>query len=121
MITVRMVQPAVYEIIDMITMRHHFMSAVWTVYVCAVDLRRAIHGICGVDRDDMFVHVIAVHMVEMAVVKIIHMAVMANGGVPAFRAMVMSVVDMVFLGACGHWRCCLPALDCPSTPNYPIQ
>ena len=31
MITVRMVQPAVYEIIDMIAMRHLFMSAVWTV------------------------------------------------------------------------------------------
>jgi hypothetical protein len=31
MITVRMVQPAVYEIIDMIAMRDLFMSAVWTV------------------------------------------------------------------------------------------
>jgi hypothetical protein len=33
MITVRMVQPAVYEIVDMITMRHLFMPAVWTVCV----------------------------------------------------------------------------------------
>jgi hypothetical protein len=33
MITVRMVQPAVYEIVDMVTMRHLFMSAVWTVCV----------------------------------------------------------------------------------------
>jgi hypothetical protein len=31
MITVRMVQPAVYEIVDMVAMRHRFMSAVWTV------------------------------------------------------------------------------------------
>jgi hypothetical protein len=31
MITVRTVQPAVYEIVDMVTMRHRFMSAVWTV------------------------------------------------------------------------------------------
>jgi hypothetical protein len=31
MIAVRMVQPAVYEIIDMIAMRYLFMSAVWTV------------------------------------------------------------------------------------------
>jgi hypothetical protein len=66
-------------------------------------LRRAFHGICCVDRDNMFVHVILVHMVEMAVVKIIHMAVMADRGVPAFRAMVMGVVGMVFLGTCGHW------------------
>ena len=31
MITVRMVQPTVYEIIDMIAMRDLFMYAVWTV------------------------------------------------------------------------------------------
>jgi hypothetical protein len=102
MITVRMVQSAVYEIVDMVTMRHLFMPAVWTVCVRAVDVRRAVRGICGVDGDHMFVDVILVHMVEMAVVKIIQMAVMANRGVPAFRAMLMSVVGMVFLGACGH-------------------
>jgi hypothetical protein len=33
MITMRMVQPAVYEIVDVVTMRHLFMSAVWTVCV----------------------------------------------------------------------------------------
>jgi hypothetical protein len=32
-ITVRMVQPAVHEIVEMVTMRHHLMSAVWTVCV----------------------------------------------------------------------------------------
>jgi hypothetical protein len=78
MITVRMVQPAVYKIVDMVTMRHRFMSAVWTVRVLAMDLRRALHGICGIYRDGMFVHVILVHMVEMAVVKIIHMSVMTE-------------------------------------------
>jgi hypothetical protein len=67
MITALMVQPAVYEIVDVLTVRHLFMSAVWTVCVLAVDLRRAFHGICGIDRDHMFVYVIPVHMVEMAV------------------------------------------------------
>jgi hypothetical protein len=83
-----------------------------------VDLRRAVHGIRGVNRDDMLVDVIPVHVVEMAVVKIIHMAVVANCGVPTFRAMVMSVVGMVFLGACGHWRCSLRALGCLSMPHH---
>ena len=50
----------------------------------------------------MFVHVIFVHMVKMAVVKIIHMAVMANRGVPAFQAMLMSVIGMMLLGAGRH-------------------
>jgi hypothetical protein len=102
MITVRMVQPTVYQIVDMVTMRHLFMTAVWTVCVRAVDFRRAVHGICGVDRDDMFVNVILVHMVKMAVVKIIHMTVVANRGVPAFQAMLMSVIGMMFLGAGRH-------------------
>jgi hypothetical protein len=31
MIAMRMVQPAVHEIIDMIAMRYLFMPAVWTV------------------------------------------------------------------------------------------
>jgi hypothetical protein len=72
-----------------------------------VDLRRAVHGIRGVNRDDVLVDVIPVHVVEMAVVKIIHMAVMANRGVPAVRAMIMSVVGVMFLGACSHWQCSL--------------
>ena len=33
MIAVRVVQPAVDEIVDMIAMRHLFMPAVWTVRV----------------------------------------------------------------------------------------
>jgi hypothetical protein len=33
MITALMVQPAVYEIVDVVTVRHLFMSTVWTVCV----------------------------------------------------------------------------------------
>jgi hypothetical protein len=120
MITVWMVQPAVYEIVDMVTMRHLFMSAVWTVHVWAVDFRRAVHGICGVDRDDMFVHVILVHMVKMAVVKIIHMAVMANRGVPAIQAMLMSVIGVMLLGAGGH-DCVLSSFKNLSGPLVPFS
>src|SRR5438067_3168943 len=102
MITVRMVQPAVYKIIDMVTMRHRFMSAVRTVRVLAMDLRSALHEICGIYRDGMFGQVVLVHMLEMDVVKLIHTAVMTNRAVPAIRAMLVRAVGMVFLGACGH-------------------
>jgi hypothetical protein len=50
----------------------------------------------------MLVDVILVHMVEMAVVQIIHMAVVANCSVSATRTMLVSVVGVVFLGACSH-------------------
>ena len=102
MIAVRMVQPAVDEIVDMVAMLDLFMSAVWTVRMCAVDLRRATRGICVTDRDDMFVDVILVHVVEMAIVQIIDVAVMPNRGVPAIRAMLVGVIGMMLLGAGRH-------------------
>jgi hypothetical protein len=101
MIAVRMVQPAVHDIVDMVAMRHLFMSAVRAVCVRAVDLRRAFHRICRVDRDDMFVDMIPVHMVEMAIVKIIHVAIVADRGVPALRAVLVSVIGVVLFGTCG--------------------
>jgi len=119
MITMRMVQSAVYEIVDMITMRHRFMSAVRTVCVGAVNLRSAFHGIRRVVHNDMFVDVIVVHVVEMAIVKKIHVALMANRRVPAIRAMLMRVIGVVFLGTCGHWRHSLRRLDCASSPIIP--
>jgi hypothetical protein len=115
MIAVRVVQPAVHEIVEMVTMRHRFVPAVWTVDVGAVDLRRTVHGICSINGDDMFVHVILVHVVEMAVVKIIHMAVMANRSVSAVRAMLVGVVGMMLLGAGRHDRV-LPSFRTLSEP-----
>jgi hypothetical protein len=53
----------------------------------------------------MFVDVILVHMVEMAVMKIIHVAIVADRCVAAIRPMLVSVVGVVFLGTCGHWPC----------------
>jgi hypothetical protein len=102
MIAVRMVQPTVYKIVDMVTMRHRFVPAIWTVCVRAMDFRCALHGICGVDRDGVLIHVILVHVVEMAIMKVIHMAVMANRSVSAILTVLMSVVGVLFLGACSH-------------------
>jgi hypothetical protein len=54
-----------------------------------------VHGVRGADRDDMLVDMIPVHVVEMAVMKIVNMAVMANGRVSAVRAMLVDMVGMV--------------------------
>jgi hypothetical protein len=70
---------------------------------------------CGIDRDDMFVHMILVHMVEMTIVKIVHMAIMANRGVPAFRPMATKVVRMVFSVQVA--ACSLLACGSPRTPR----
>ena len=60
------------------------------------------HGIRGADRDDMLVNMIPVHVVEMAIMKIINMPVMANRRVPAVRAMLVGMVGMVLLCAGDH-------------------
>jgi hypothetical protein len=65
----------------------------------------------------MFVHMVLVHMVEMTIVKIVHMPVMANRGVSAIRAMAMGVVLMVLFGASGHRHapyCAWFVLDAPA-------
>jgi hypothetical protein len=68
----------------------------------------------------MFVHVILEPVMKMAIVKIIDMAVMENRGVPATRAMLMSMVGMVFFRACSHWLVLASALW-PKCPVIPIM
>ena len=50
----------------------------------------------------MLVHVVLMHVVEMAVVKVVHMAIMANRSVPAVRPMLVGVIGMMLLGAGRH-------------------
>jgi hypothetical protein len=50
----------------------------------------------------MLVNMIPVHVVQMAVMKIVNMAVMANSRMPAVRAMLVDMVGMLPLGAGGH-------------------
>jgi len=50
----------------------------------------------------MFVDMILVHMVQMAIVKIVDMPVMANRGVSTVRAVAMGVVGVVLFSASSH-------------------
>jgi hypothetical protein len=90
MIPMRMMKPSVHNIIDVVTVGDGFMSAVRTVLMAgASDFRRAVDRVRRSDRDDMFVNMIPLHMVKMAVVKIVNMAFMADSCVSAIRAMLM--------------------------------
>jgi hypothetical protein len=70
----------------------------------------------------MFVDVILVHVVEMAVVKVVHMAVMANPSVPAVRAMLVGVIGMMLLGTARH-DCVLSSFGARPGPlvTVPLQ
>jgi hypothetical protein len=98
-IAVRMMQPAVHEIVDVIAVRNGLVPAIWAVLVRAVGFRRTPHGIRRTDLDGMLIDVILMHVMKVAVVKIVHMAVMPDGGMPAIRAVLMRMVWMVLFGA----------------------
>jgi hypothetical protein len=70
--------------------------------VLTARLRRALLRIGGIDCDDMFIHMVLVHVVEMAVMEIIDVAVMEDRRMPAVGTMLVSMVGMMFLGAGGH-------------------
>ena len=91
---VDMVKPAINQIIDMIAMRHGFMAAIRPVDMATGHFGRAAIGIGGRHRDDMFINMVAVNMMKMAVMQIIDMAIMVDGGVAAARAVDMGVIGV---------------------------
>jgi hypothetical protein len=102
-IAMRMVQPSLHEVIDMIAMRHLLVPAARTMRVSLVlQVGRTPHGVRRVDRDDMFVNMVAMLMVQMAVMQIINMAIMANRRMPAVRAMRVVMMGMLLFGMGGH-------------------
>ena len=125
-IAVRMVQPAVHKIVDVVTMRHRLVSAARAVLVGAVRFRRAVHRVCRGDLDDMLVDMIIVHMVKMTIVQIIDMAVMTYRSMSAVRAVNVSVIGMMLLRTGRHLAVLsltifvessgVPA--CPIAPNF---
>jgi hypothetical protein len=61
-----------------------------------------VHRVRGADRDDMLVNMIPVHVMQMAVMNIVNMAIMADRLMTAGRSVLMGMVGMVLLGTGGH-------------------
>ena len=103
MIAVRVMQPPIHEIVDVIAMRDGFMAATWAVgMACATDVWRALHWIICADSEHMFVDMILVHVVQVPVMQIIHMPLVANRDVSAVWAVLMAVVGVMRQVARGH-------------------
>ena len=66
--------------------------------------------ISGAYRDDVFVNVIPVDVVQVTVMKIINLAVMADCRMPAIRAMLVGMVWMLLFSTGGHGS--LPLFVC---------
>src|SRR5262249_1429821 len=92
----------VHKVIDVITVRHPFVSAARTMRMRALGLGRTAHGVGIANLNNMFVDMIFMHVMQMTIVKIIDVLVMAHSRVPTVGAMLMFVFRMMALGAGGH-------------------
>jgi hypothetical protein len=71
MIAMRVVQMPIDQIVHMVAMRDSFVSAARTVLVGAFDLGRATGRRGRVDRDYVLVDMIAVDMVQVAIMEVV--------------------------------------------------
>src|SRR5258708_26412536 len=95
-------QPSVHKVIDVITVRHLFVSAARTMRMRAPGLGRAAQGVGIANLDNMFVDMIFMHVMQMTIVQIIDMVVMAYSRVPTVGTMLMCVIRMMPLDAGSH-------------------
>ena len=99
-IAMRMMQAAINKIINVIAVRDCLVAALRPMLVLFSGDGTADVRVLRRNRDDMFVHMVAMRVVEMAVVEVIDVAVMLDGGMAAGRAV---FVGVVFVGlACFH-------------------
>ena len=102
MVIMWVMQSSVHEVIDVIAVRHGFVSAARPMRMRAPGLRRAAQGIGVADLDNVFVDMIPMHVMQMTIVEVIDMAMMAHSRVSTTRTMLMRVIRMMLLGADGH-------------------
>jgi hypothetical protein len=96
-IAVWMMKASIHQIVHVVAMRNGSVAAIGTMNVLPVvafGAERAFVGIRGTDGDGVFVHVVAMRMMQVAVVKIIHMPAMHNGNVSATFAMDVGMIGV---------------------------
>ena len=103
----RVVEVALHQIVDVIRMWHRFVAAAGTVGVAggmsrAIVIRRALHRIRVRCFDRVLVDMVAMHVVQMAVVQVIDMIAMPYGDVTAAGTMFVRVFAVVLQIALIH-------------------
>jgi hypothetical protein len=102
-----MMQVALDQVIDMVAVRHGLMAAARTVFVAslmaaAIMVRGAGVGIVGGHVDHMLVEMVAVRVMQVAVVEIVHVIAVPDRGVAATWSVLVRVVVMDLVLAVGH-------------------
>jgi hypothetical protein len=108
MAIMRVMQVIADEIVDVVSVGHGFMTAARPVDVirsmsATMMVGRAARGIVGADFQHVLIHMIAVHMMQMAIVQIVDMIAVSHSRMAAARAVNVGVAVMMRLIAGGHW------------------
>lgn len=93
------VQVPVYQIVKMVAMGHHRVTAVRPVHMirimtAALMARSASCRVLFTHLQPMLVHMIAMHVVQVTIMKIIHVVAMLNGLMATVFTMLMIVIQM---------------------------
>lgn len=109
MVAVRMMQAAIDEIVDVITMRHRLVPATGTMHMVGLVAGGAMLGRATVrialrHFDHVLVDMIDVRMMQVSVMQIVHVIAVAHGDVSAARAVLMRVVLVMGQSASRHER-----------------
>jgi hypothetical protein len=101
-IAVRVVEPSLDQVVDVIAVGHLLVATAIAVRVgrSARDRRRVAARMRLIHGDHVFIHVTFVRVMEVAVVEVVDVIVVANGGVTAVRSMLVLVG--AFVGLMGH-------------------
>jgi hypothetical protein len=103
MIAMRMMQPSVHEVIDVVAVRDGFVTAPRAVRMPRTShVRRALRRVCLADRQHMLIDVVVMRVVQVAVVQIVDVPIVADRGMPAVRVMLVMVIGVVRFVAGGH-------------------
>jgi hypothetical protein len=114
MVAMWMVEMALYKVIHMIAMWNCFMTAIGSVRMAffvlsAVVCRRALCRISSADGNLVLVHTIGLDVMQVSIVKVIHVIVVLHGCVTAIGTMYMRMHFMDFV-LCSH----------PESPSYAL-
>jgi hypothetical protein len=93
-IAVGMVQVVGDQVVDVVSVRHRLMPASRPVGVpglmlAAGMLRGAVLGVRLTGFDHVLVHVVLVRVMQVPIVQVVHMSVVAHGGVAAVRTVLV--------------------------------
>lgn len=109
MVAMLVVQPTIDQIVDMIAVRHRFVAATRTVEMPVIMTRMVLDWMATAwigcaDFDHMLIDMIAMWVVQMAIVQVVNMVTVLYGSVTATGAVFMVMMFVMRQIAVAHER-----------------